>query len=125
MVRQRKEKFIDTRNIFVVVRVQQCAAFDINRSSLCAHCSVAIRRRKFLVYFLLRLPAHFQPGQLQPKQHGDVWSDPHPNRQGYDSENYSFDEKMLATRGNKLFLFRPAATLMISLRSLFIETRKY
>lgn len=69
--------------------------FDINRSSLCAHCSVAIRRRKFLVYFLLRLPAHFQPGQLQPKQHGDAWSDP-ANRRGYDVQNYSLDEKMLA-----------------------------
>lgn len=91
--------------------------FDINRSSLCAHCSVAIRRRKFLVYFLLRLPAHFQPGQLQPKQHGDAWSDP-ANRRGYDFQNYSLDEKMLAITDE---LFPPL--LSRALTTLIQETR--
>lgn len=71
-------------------------AVDINRSSLCAHCSVAIRRRKFLVYFLLRLPPRFQPGQLQPRQHGDAWSDP-ANRRGYDFQDYLFNGENLVT----------------------------
>jgi len=82
------EKYIETT---LELQTAICEMrFDTNRGSPRVRRMVAVRRHKFLIYFLSRLPAHFQPRQLQPSQHDAEYGDL-ANRSRDILRNYSFN----------------------------------
>jgi len=80
--------------------------FDTNRGSPRVRRMVAVQRHKFLIYFLSRLPAHFQPRQLQPSQHDDEYGDLPLIDPEIFYAKLLFQWRMLVKMGDKYFFLK-------------------